>query len=125
MYIYITDLLIIQVGGDISSTVIYQMNPYGRISVCGSISSYNSDYSSLPKCVLVQLPMVLNQLKMEGFIVRRWYDRWLEGIQKNLQWIREGKLQYKETITKGFENMFDAFTGMLKGQNIGKAIVQV
>ncbi|KAL2716537.1 prostaglandin reductase 1-like [Vespula squamosa] len=119
------DLYFDNVGGDISSAVIYQMNPFGRISLCGSISSYNKDHSSLPKCVLVQPAMVLNQLKMEGFVVTRWSDQWYQGIQQNLQWIREGKIHYKETITKGFENMFDAFSGMLQGQNIGKAIVQV
>ncbi|KAF7405270.1 hypothetical protein HZH66_004176 [Vespula vulgaris] len=119
------DLYFDNVGGDISSTVIYQMNPFGRISLCGSISSYNTDHSSLPKCVLVQPAMIFNQLKMEGFVVTRWNDQWQQGIQQNLQWIREGKIQYKETITKGFENMFDAFSGMLKGQNIGKAIVQI
>ncbi|XP_047346169.1 prostaglandin reductase 1-like [Vespa velutina] len=120
------DLYFDNVGGDISSIVIYQMNLYGRISVCGSISSYNSDHASLPKCILLQPAMIFNQLKMEGFVVTRWNEQWQEGIQKNLQWIREGKIvSYKETITKGFENMFDAFSGMLKGQNIGKAIVQV
>nr|CAD7397144.1 unnamed protein product [Timema cristinae] len=31
------------VGGEISSDVIYQMNTLGRVSVCGSISSYNID----------------------------------------------------------------------------------
>ncbi|KAG5347573.1 PTGR1 reductase, partial [Acromyrmex charruanus] len=111
------------VGGDISGTVVYQMNLYGRVAVCGSISSY--DAKSLPKCTILQPTMVFNQLKMEGFIVRRWSDRWNEGIMQNLQWIREGKLRYRETVTKGFENMFDAFIGMMRGENIGKAIVQV
>ncbi|XP_067214881.1 prostaglandin reductase 1 [Linepithema humile] len=116
------------VGGGISSTVIYQMKPYGRIAVCGSISSYdmdNSDESFLPKCALLQPAILTNQLRMEGFIFWRWRDRWFEGIQHNLQLIREGKLHYRETVTKGFDNMFDAFVGMLQGQNIGKAIVQV
>ncbi|XP_029040257.1 prostaglandin reductase 1-like [Osmia bicornis bicornis] len=113
------------VGGDISATVIYQMREFGRIAVCGSISTYNSDASTLPKVTILQPAIVFNQLKMEGFIVHRWADRSTESVQKNLQWLREGKLRYRETITKGFENMFDAFVGMLKGQNIGKAIVQV
>ncbi|XP_076235629.1 prostaglandin reductase 1 [Calliopsis andreniformis] len=113
------------VGGEVSSIVMYQMNHGGRISVCGSISSYNSDPSTLPKASIVQSAMVFNELKMEGFIVHRWQDRLLEGIQKNLQWIREGKLKYRETITKGFDNMFVAFTDMLQGKNVGKAIVKV
>ncbi|CAD1470135.1 unnamed protein product [Heterotrigona itama] len=113
------------VGGEISTSVIYQMNNYGRIAACGSISSYNLDSSSLTKSTILQPPFVFNRLKMEGFLATDWKDRWNEGIQKNLQWIREGKLLYRETITNGFENMFDAFVGMLEGENIGKALVQV
>ncbi|XP_017888530.1 prostaglandin reductase 1-like isoform X2 [Ceratina calcarata] len=113
------------VGGDISSVVLYQMKPFGRVSVCGSISSYNADASSLPKTAIIQPTMVFNQLKMEGFIVHRWMSRMSEGVEKNLQWIKEGKLRYRETVTNGFENMFDAFVGMLNGKNIGKAIVKV
>lgn len=101
------------------------MRQFGRIAVCGSISAYNSDASSLPKVTILQPAILFNQLKMEGFIVHRWADRSAESVQKNLQWLREGKLRYRETITKGFDNMFDAFVGMLNGQNVGKAIVQV
>lgn len=117
--------LYLQVGGDISTAIIYQMRLFGRIAVCGSISTYNADSSSLPKSTVLQPVILFNQLKMEGFIVWRWTNRWNEGIEQNLQWIREGKLRYRETVTKGFENMFDAFIGMLNGKNFGKAIVQV
>ncbi|XP_011690438.1 PREDICTED: prostaglandin reductase 1-like isoform X2 [Wasmannia auropunctata] len=112
------------VGGDISGVVMYQMRPFGRIAVCGSISSYDANPSSLPKSTILQPVMVYNEMKMEGFIVTRWADRWHEGIMHNLQLIRKGKLRYRETVTKGFENMFDAFIGMLRGKNVGKAIVQ-
>lgn len=71
------------------------------------------------------LSIVLQQLKLEGFIVSRWNNQWLEGIQQNLQWIQEGKLKYGETVTEGFENIFKAFTDMLQGGNVGKAIVKV
>lgn len=62
---------------------------------------------------------------MEGFIVTRWHDKWMDGINQNLQWILAGKLKYRETVTDGFENMFKAFTDMLNGVNYGKAIVRV
>lgn len=101
------------------------MNKYGRISVCGSISSYNCDIKSLPKATIVQPPMVFQELKMEGFIVYRWKNRWMEGIQQNMKWIQEGKLRYRETVTEGFENILKALIGVLQGENIGKAIVKV
>lgn len=112
-------------GGEISSTVISQMNLHGRISVCGSISSYNSDPKDWPKMPHVQPPFVFNQLTMQGFIVTRWNDRWFEGIEAVKQWIKDGKVQYDETVTEGFENMPTALIEMLRGKNFGKAVVKV
>lgn len=42
-----------------------------------------------------------------------------------MEWIKDQSLVYKETITEGFENTFDAFVNMLQGKNIGKAIVKL
>lgn len=79
----------------------------------------------MPKATILQPALVFHQIKMEGFVVIRWMDRFSEGFQKNLTWIHEGKLRYKETVTEGFDNMYKAFMDMLKGANIGKAIVKV
>ncbi|KAF7275307.1 prostaglandin reductase 1-like isoform X2 [Rhynchophorus ferrugineus] len=110
------------VGGEISSTVLSQMNLFGRVSVCGAISGYNDEK---PKAAVLQPYIVMKQLQIEGFMVYRWLDRWLEGVNQNLKWIQEGKLKYREKVTEGFGNMFYAFTDMLKGGNLGKAIVKV
>ncbi|XP_025829394.1 prostaglandin reductase 1 [Agrilus planipennis] len=113
------------VGGEISSNVIHQMNKYGRISVCGAIASYNDDYLHLPKATIIQTALVFKELRMEGFLVTRWMNRWMDGINQNLQWIKEGKLKYRETVTEGFENMLNALVDILQGGNTGKAIVKV
>lgn len=111
------------VGGEISSAIISQMNKYGRISVCGSISTYNS--VEVQKAPLLQPFFVRNELKMEGFMVFRWASRYMEGLQQNLKWTQEGKIKYKETRTKGFENTPQAFIDMLRGKNFGKALVEI
>ncbi len=36
----------------------------------------------------------------------------------------QGKLKAYETVTEGFNNMFDAFLGLFKGENTGKAVVK-
>jgi len=110
------------VGGELSAVILSQMNLYGRISVCGAISGYNDQE------FMVQPPQkffVFNQLKMEGFLVWRWADRWIEGITEMAKWINEGKIKYHETITLGFENQPKAFIEMLRGKNSGKAVVKV
>lgn len=73
----------------------------------------------------MQPAVVFKELKMEGFVVNRWTDRWNEGIDVNLKWLKEGKLKYQEKVYHGFENMVDALVGMLRGENTGKAVVNV
>lgn len=113
------------VGGEISSIVLHQMNNFGRISVCGSISVYNKAISDYPKLPDLQKLFNWKQLRMEGFIVMRWSNRWMEGLSHMLEWIKEGKVKYEETVTTGFENMPQAFIDMLSGKNIGKAVIKV
>ncbi|KAF2900201.1 hypothetical protein ILUMI_05996 [Ignelater luminosus] len=113
------------VGGEISSTVLSQMNLHGRVSVCGAIVGYNANRSTLPTATITQGFIAIKQLRIEGFIATRWRDRWMEGIDQNLKWISEGKLKYRETVTEGFENTFQAFVDMLQGGNVGKAVVKV
>lgn len=61
---------------------------------------------------------------MEGFQSYLFYDRIDEAFKQNFQWIKEGKLQFNETVTEGFENMPKAFIEMLAGKNMGKAVVK-
>ncbi|XP_018566869.1 prostaglandin reductase 1-like [Anoplophora glabripennis] len=110
------------VGGETTITILKHMNELGRISVCGTISSYNEKDGR----ILFELfSLVSKQIKMEGFLVHRWSDRYTEGVQQNLKWLQEGKLKTRETVTEGFENMIKAFVEMLQGKNFGKAVVKV
>ncbi|KAK9730874.1 Zinc-binding dehydrogenase [Popillia japonica] len=113
------------VGGEISSCVIQRMNKYGRIAVCGSISMYNATAENYPTARMIQPFLVTNELYMKGFIVGRTYlNRWMEAIDQNTKWYKEGKLQNQETVTEGFEHMPKAFIGIMSGDNWGKAIIK-
>ena len=41
------------------------------------------------------------------------------------QWLREGRIKYREQLVEGFENIVKAFIGMLRGDNTGKMLVKV
>lgn len=112
-------------GGEISSIVISQMRDYGRISVCGVVSVYRTPIAEWPKVPILQPTFIFKQLKMEGFVVTRWLDRWPEGIEQLKKWTDEGKLKYRETVTEGFEQLPQATIAMLQGHNFGKAVVKV
>jgi prostaglandin reductase 1 len=111
------------VGGDTSSTVMQLMNQGGRVSVCGAISSYNAKVPL--RANVIQPAIVAKQLELKGFVSHQFRDRWMEGLNQNLRWVLENKLKYRETITDGFENATRALMGVLKGENIGKALVRV
>ncbi|KAB7503243.1 Prostaglandin reductase 1 [Armadillidium nasatum] len=82
------------------------------------------------KSPLVDAFILKKDLKIQGFHAFRWYIRWWNdtstgGFHQMKQWIQEGKIKCRETKTKGFENMPRALLGIFKGENIGKAIVEV
>ncbi|CAH2224171.1 prostaglandin reductase 1 [Pelobates cultripes] len=111
------------VGGKYADVALQQMNQFGRIAVCGAISMYND---SVPQTgPYIQPVMLFKQLRMEGFICYRWIDKFPDMQKQLLQWVSEGKLKYHEHVTNGFENMPAGFIGMLRGDNIGKAIIKV
>ncbi|XP_022920819.1 prostaglandin reductase 1-like [Onthophagus taurus] len=112
------------VGGEMASTIIAQMNPDGRIAVCGAISAYN-DIGEPVKATPIQRYMIFGRLKMEGFHVSSLLHRWPDAIKELLGYYKTGKLQTKETVTEGFENMLNGLIGILNGDNIGKAIIKV
>lgn len=113
------------VGGEMSSIIISQMNSYGRVAVCGAISTYNENPTKMPKATILQPSLTAKQLKIEGFLVQRWLDRWPEAYAEIVDWIKEDKLKVQEHITEGFDDIFEAFSGMLKGENTGKAVVKI
>lgn len=41
---------------------------------------------------MLQPAIVFKQLKIEGFIVSKWSDQWLNGIERNLNLIKDVSL---------------------------------
>lgn len=71
------------------------------------------------------MAIVTKRLKIEGIFCTKFADRWMEGIEQNLKWIKEGKLKYRETVTEGFENIVKALVGVFEDDKFGKAVVRV
>ncbi|XP_058128274.1 prostaglandin reductase 1-like [Anopheles ziemanni] len=111
------------VGGELTEMVRERMNLFGRISVCGTVSSYNREQPSLISDP--QRDFVSKQLRQEGFVVFRWLNRWMEGITQMAEWIKQGKLVARETVYEGFDTAPKSFISMLKGDNVGKAVIKV
>lgn len=80
---------LLQVGGLLSTTVRNHMKDFGRISVCGSISTYNDKTGEPTLVACCEEAFVFKQLKMEGFLEDRSQDWWMEGLTAMTKWIQE------------------------------------
>ena len=69
--------------------------------------------------------LIVKRARAEGFLVFQFADRFREGQQQIAQWIKEGKVKYRETIVDGLENAPKAFIGLFHGENLGKQLVRV
>ncbi|XP_039324934.1 prostaglandin reductase 2 isoform X2 [Saimiri boliviensis] len=118
------DVYFDNVGGDISDTVISQMNENSHIILCGQISQYNKDVPYPPPLsTAIEAIQKERNITRERFLLLNYKDKFEPGILQLSQWFKEGKLKIKETVINGLENMGAAFQSMMTGGNIGKQIV--
>jgi NADPH-dependent curcumin reductase CurA len=110
------------VGGEVLDNVLRRTNAHARIALCGLISGYNA---TEPMALANVRMLLVNRIRLQGFIVSDHLPRWPEIIRELAGRIASGKLQYRETIAHGLENAPKAFIGLLKGENFGKQLVKV
>jgi NADPH-dependent curcumin reductase CurA len=117
------DIYFDNVGGEISDAVLANINKFGRVPLCGSISNYNDTEVELgPR---VQSILVKNSVLMQGFIVSNYSSKFKEGTEQLSKWLQEGKLDYSETIVNGFDQIPQAFIDLFDGKNSGKMVVKI
>lgn len=117
------DVYFDNVGGDHLEAAIGALRNHGRIVACGSISRYNE--LEPPPGPRNMFMIVTKRLLMQGYIISDHYDRFPEFYAQACEWVREGRLRYRETVVDGIENAPRAFLGLLRGENIGKMLVRV
>jgi NADPH:quinone reductase len=116
------DVYFDNVGGEITEAVASNLDFHSRIALCGQISQYNNPKPYIGYSILPHL--LTRSVKLQGFIVSNYSSRFGEGLKQLKQWLDEGKLNYTETITEGFEKLPEAFIGLFTGNNKGKMLVK-
>ncbi|MBW8847729.1 MAG: NADP-dependent oxidoreductase [Burkholderiales bacterium] len=109
------------VGGMILDAVLLRANAFSRIAMCGMISGYDGQPIPMaaPQLILV------NRMKVEGFIVSEHMDVWPEALKELGGMVATGKLKFRESIAEGIASAPEAFMGLLKGRNFGKQLVKL
>ena len=109
------------VGGWIMDAVMLRMNAFGRIAVCGMIAGYDGAPLAMANPALI----LINRMKVEGFIVGEHMEVWPEALKELSQLVGSGTLRPRESVAQGLAAAPEAFLGMLKGKNFGKQLVKL
>jgi NADPH-dependent curcumin reductase CurA len=109
------------VGGLILDAVMLRANAFSRIAFCGMISGYNGEPIPMSNPALI----LVNRMKLEGFIVSEHMADWPEALKELGTLVASGKLKYRESVAQGIAAAPEAFLGLLKGKNFGKQLVRL
>ena len=109
------------VGGWIMDAVMLRMNAFSRVALCGMIAGYDGAPLPMANPAL----MLINRMKIEGFIVSEHMEVWPEALKELGTLVGTGKLRPRETVAHGIAAAPEAFLGLLKGKNFGKQLVKL
>ncbi|MFG6108947.1 NADP-dependent oxidoreductase [Stenotrophomonas nematodicola] len=122
------DVYFENVGGHVFEAVLPLLNNFARIPVCGTIATYNARGAVLPGPDRLPgfMSQVLRQrLTVRGFIQSDFNALFPLFLEEMEQWLKDGRVQYREDIVEGLANAPEAFFGLLKGRNFGKLVVKL
>ena len=109
------------VGGWIMDAVMLRMNAFSRVALCGMIAGYDGAPLPMSNPALI----LINRMKIEGFIVSEHMEVWPDALTELGQLVGTGKLRPRESIAQGIAAAPEAFLGLLKGKNFGKQLVKL
>lgn len=117
------DMSFENVGGTIMDAVFARLNTYGRMALCGMISSYN-DEGPLPGPTDFGR-ILMRRLTVRGFIVIDYLPCAREALESLGSWVAEGRIRWKDHVVDGLEQAPDALGRLFRGDHNGKLIVRV
>jgi NADPH-dependent curcumin reductase CurA len=117
------DVYFDNVGGDHLEAALAHLRPSGRVALCGAISSYDATGATPGPGNLFQA--TANDLTLRGFRGSSHVGLLGEMQQEVADWLREGRVRFREWIVDGLERAPEALVGVLRGEAIGKTLVRL
>jgi NADPH-dependent curcumin reductase CurA len=97
---------------------------FGRVALCGLISGYNA--TEVPPGPKNVRSILVNRLKVQGFIVFDFIEKYPEALAALGSWYKEGKLKFRDDIRAGGIDAFsDTLAELFSGCNTGKLMLRV
>lgn len=111
------------VGGDTLDILLGQVNLHGRVVICGTAAT--DTWIPQPTGLRPERNLLVNRIKMEGFLTFDFVDRYADAHADLLEWLKQGKIKYREDIAEGLENAPAALAGLYEGRNKGRQLIRV
>ncbi len=116
------DVYFDNVGGDTLQAVMERLALGARVVLCGLMAQYNSnEMPPGPNPAFI----IKARATVRGMVVYDHEDLRAEMVDSVSGWLREGKIKYLEDRSEGLESAPAAFSRLMQGLNVGKAIVVV
>lgn len=109
------------VGGAILEAVIDHIADFGRIALCGAISTYNDATPAAGPRNMFNL--ITRRVRMQGFITFDFQSRYAEAEADLKKWIESGEIALMTDIQSGFENIPATLLRLFRGENQGKQLL--
>ncbi len=121
------DIYFENVGGAVFEAVFPQLNMFARVPICGLIAHYNAtELPAGPNRVPQLMRAVLTKrLTVRGFIVWDFAHLLDDFLRDVSEWLKQGRLKYREDVVEGLDQAPRALIGLLRGENFGKVVVRV
>ncbi|OIW15712.1 hypothetical protein TanjilG_04247 [Lupinus angustifolius] len=118
------DVYLDNVGGKMLEAVLNHVNKHARIALCGMISDYNKVWRERegPRNLL---NMIGKEVRMEGYMVLSYFNRFGDFATEMEGYIKEGKVKSKHQINIGIETFLDCLCSLFSSSNVGKVLVQL
>ena len=111
------------VGGDTLDSVLGLMNQNGRVVICGTAAT--EGWIPPPKGLRFERHVLINRLRIQGFILFDYQDKYEEALADIYDWYKKGRLNYREDIAEGLENAPQALCNLYSGVNTGRQLIRI
>jgi NADPH-dependent curcumin reductase CurA len=110
-------------AGAISDAVYAQLAVGARVVVCGTASV--ASWDPPPQGPRVERHLLVKRARISGMLVFDYAHRFEEAIGRLAEWVRAGKLAYREEIRDGIEHCPGAIAELYRGENLGKRLIRL